>query len=49
MREHAPPQGPCEYLVCALKLMAKQQAGGDSLVDPLFEGLQEAELDETHE
>ena len=28
---HAPPQGPCENLVCALKLLANQQTGGDSL------------------
>ena len=38
---HAPPQGACEHLVCALKLLANQQTGGDSLVDTLFEGLQE--------
>ena len=38
---HAPPQGARENLVCALKLLANQQTGGDSLVDTLFEGLQE--------
>ena len=37
----APPQGACESLVCALKLLANQQTGGDSLVDTLSGGLQE--------
>ena len=36
-----PPQGACENLVCALKLLANQQTGGDSFVDTIFEGLQE--------
>ena len=31
-RAHAPPLGACENLVCALKLLANQQTGGDSLV-----------------
>ena len=30
----------CEHLVCALDLLANLQAGGDSLVDTTFEGLQ---------
>ena len=38
---HTPPQGTCENLVCALKFLANQQTGGDSLVDTIFEGLQE--------
>ena len=37
-RAHALPQGVCENLVCALKLLADQQTGGDGLVDALFEG-----------
>lgn len=37
-RAHALPQGVCENLVCALKLLANQQTGGDGLVDALFEG-----------
>ena len=40
-RAHAPPQGACENLVCALQLLANQQLGGDSLVYVLVEGLQE--------
>ena len=32
-RAHAPPQGVCENHVCAHKLSAKQQTGGDSFVD----------------
>ena len=31
----------CENLVCALKLLANHQAGGESHVDTIFEGLQE--------
>ena len=27
------PQGPCENLLCAFKLLAIVQAGGDNLVD----------------
>ena len=41
---HAQPQGECENLVCALKLSAIQQTDGDSLVETLFEGLQESKL-----
>ena len=40
-RAHAPPQGACENLVCALKLLAKQQMGGESLMQVLVAGLQE--------
>ena len=40
-RVPAPPQGACENLVCALKLLANEQTGGDSLVDMIFEGLME--------
>ena len=40
-RAHAPPQGACEHLVCALDLLANLQAGGDNLVDTIFECLQE--------
>ena len=36
-----PPPGACENLVCALKLLAKQQTCGHSPVDTIFEGLQE--------
>ena len=39
-RAHA-PQGACEHLVCALNLLANLQAGGDNLVDSIFECLQE--------
>ena len=39
-RAHAPPQGACENLVCALKQLANRQAGGDNL-DSIFEGTQE--------
>ena len=38
---HAPPQGPCENLTCALKWLANFQMGGSNLVDTIFEGLQE--------
>ena len=38
---HAPPQGACENLVCALKLLAKSQAGGNNFVDTIFRSLQE--------
>ena len=37
----ARPPDAREDLVCALKLLANQQTGGDSLVDMIFEGLQE--------
>ena len=40
-RAHAPPQGPCENLMCAFKLLAILHAGGANLVDTIFEGLQE--------
>ena len=40
-RAHAPPQGACENLVCALKLLAQQQTRGDSPVQVLVEVLQE--------
>ena len=40
-RARAPPQGACESLVCALKLLANQQTGGDSFMDTLSGGLQE--------
>ena len=40
-RAHAPPQCVCESLVCALKLLANQQLGGDILELVLVEGLQE--------
>ena len=33
---HALPQGACENLVCALKLLVNRQTGGDSLVDMLY-------------
>ena len=36
---HAPPHNACENLVCARKLSAHQQTGGESVVDTLFEGL----------
>ena len=38
---HAPPLGACESLVCALKLVANQQTGGDRPVDTICDGLQE--------
>ena len=37
-RAHAPPQGPCDNLMCALKMPATLQAGGDKLMDTIFEG-----------
>ena len=41
-RAHTPPQGACENRVCALKLLANMQAGGDNLVDTtIFKSLQE--------
>ena len=42
-RVHAPPQGARENLVCALKLLEILHAGGDNLVDMIFEGLREHE------
>ena len=39
-RAHAPPQGPCENLMCALMLLACKRAQ-TTLVDAIFEGLQE--------
>ena len=38
---HAPAQGACENLFCALKLLANLQVGGSNLVDTIFEGFQE--------
>ena len=35
------PQGACENLVCALRLWANPQIGGDSFVDVLVEGFKE--------
>ena len=40
-RAHVPLQGLCENLMNALKLLANQQTGGDSLVEVLVEGLPE--------
>ena len=40
-RAHAPPNGVCENLVCALNLSANQQLGGHSLVQVVVECLQE--------
>ena len=40
-RAHAAPHGVCDNLFNALKLLANQQQGGDSLVEVLVEGLQE--------
>ena len=40
-RAHAPPLGPCENLLCALRLLANQQTGGDSLAHTIPECLQE--------
>ena len=40
-RAHAPPQGVCENLVCALTLPANMQAGADNPVGTIFEGAQE--------
>ena len=37
-RAHAPPQGACENLVCALKCLANQQTGGDSHAQVLNQG-----------
>ena len=45
----APPRCACENLVCALMLLAIQQTGGVSLVDVIFEGLQEQSRLKTHE
>ena len=36
-RAHAPPQGACENLLCVLKLLANVQAGGDDVMDTVFE------------
>ena len=38
-RGHAPPQGACENLVCAPKVVAHLQAGGENLVGTIFQGL----------
>ena len=40
-RAHALPQGVCENVVCAMKLLANLRTGGDNLVDTMFEGLQQ--------
>ena len=40
-RAHAPPQGPCENLMCAFKLLANLQARGSNLLDAIFQVLQE--------
>ena len=48
-RARAPPRGACENLVYAFMLMADIQGGGDSLVDMIFEGLQEQSRLKTHE
>ena len=48
-RAHAPPEGPCENLMCAIKLLAILHAGGANLVDRIFEGLQEQRLKITNE
>ena len=40
-RAQAPPQAQCENLVCALKFLAIPQTGGNTLVDTIFECLQE--------
>ena len=53
VRAHSPPQGARENLVCALKLLATVQAGGDNLVDTIFEGspdvLRRGELEKNSE
>ena len=41
LRAHAPPQGPCDGLVVALKLPASLQKGADNLMDTILEALQE--------
>ena len=48
-RAYAPPQGLCENLTSALKLLASQQTRGDSFVDTIFQGFAGAEQDENHE
>ena len=40
-RAHAAPQGTCEHLVNALKLLTNQQKGGDSPVETVVTGLWE--------
>ena len=40
-RGHAPANGACANLVCALKHLANQELGENSLVQVLVEGLQE--------
>ena len=40
-REHAAPQGLCENLINALKLLANQQTDGDSPIQRIATGVQE--------
>ena len=40
-RAHGPPQGACGNLMSALKLLANQQTGGNSLLDTIFEAQDE--------
>ena len=40
-RAHVPSANAWKNFVCALKVLANQQTGADSLVDTIFEGLQE--------
>ena len=40
-RAHAAPQGLCENLINALKLLANQQTDGDSPIQSIVTGLQE--------
>ena len=40
-RDHAPPQAQCENFMCALMFLAIPQMAGNTLVDTIFEGLQE--------
>ena len=48
-RAHVPPRCACENLVCALVFLAIQQTGGVSLVDMIFQGLQEQNWLKTRE
>ena len=40
-KAHAAPQGPCDNLVNALKLLANQQKEGDSPIQTIVTGLHE--------
>ena len=44
-KAHAVPQGLCEHLINALKLLANQQTDGDSPIQNIVTGLREISRD----